>query len=56
MKRYTYESDGIMILEEEDANPVCGVDFCDNCGDCLACYGNEPCVYGEHHWVKYEED
>jgi hypothetical protein len=24
---------------------VCGVDFCDQCGDCLYCYGYDPC-YG----------
>jgi hypothetical protein len=25
---------------EVDATPFCGVDFCDECGDCLACYGD----------------
>ena len=41
-----------------DAEPRCGVDFCDRCGDCLHCYGDAPCYkggneYGEHLWVKY---
>lgn len=22
---------------------VCGVDFCDECGDCIECYGDDPC-------------
>jgi hypothetical protein len=21
----------------------CGEDFCDECGDCLVCHGDEPC-------------
>ena len=25
------------------ANLVCGEDFCDYCGDCLVCYGEDPC-------------
>lgn len=31
--------------------PVCGVDFCDTCGDCLHCYGEDRCAHnadGEH--------
>lgn len=36
------------------AVPVCGKDFCDSCGDCLACYAEDLCPqYGEHHWVYY---
>jgi len=23
--------------------PICGRDFCSNCGDCLHCYGSDPC-------------
>jgi hypothetical protein len=23
--------------------PRCGIDFCERCGDCMACYGNESC-------------
>lgn len=36
-----------------DGEPVCGVDFCDNCGDCMYCYGGELCVVSaddEHVW------
>ena len=40
------------------ADPRCG-DFCDLCGDCLRCYGNDPCYYdrgiGEHQWVVYAD-
>ena len=33
--------------------PVRGEDFCDRCGDCLACYGEENCYpdgsdHGDH--------
>ena len=44
-----------------DAVPVCGVDFCDTCGDCLRCSEEDPC-YGQpdpemsHFWVEYKED
>lgn len=26
-----------------DVEAVCGEDFCDMCGDCLACYDGDPC-------------
>lgn len=34
--------------------PICGQDFCDACGDCLACYSSSPCFYtddGVHIWM-----
>lgn len=36
------------------AEPICGVDFCDTCGDCLYCYGNEQYSedQDEHRWVR----
>lgn len=50
------------IAEYVTADPECGEDFCDTCGDCLACYGGDPC-YGfhddpeaGHSWVVYAED
>ena len=45
------------MLHEEEAEPVCGTDFCDKCGDCLHCYGGDECFRGktdQHSWVKYE--
>ncbi len=41
-----------------DAATICGKDFCDQCGDCLHCYGEDPCYrYGDeetgHSWVVY---
>ena len=39
------------------ADPECGKDFCDSCGDCLDCYGGDPCwdagESGDHFWVRY---
>ncbi len=39
------------------AKPICGEDFCDICGDCVECYGNQACTdsWG-HRWVVYKED
>lgn len=41
-----------------DDQPRCGVGFCEACGDCLACYGEDRCDAsedGKHVWVKHEE-
>lgn len=40
------------------AEPYCGHDFCDACGDCLSCYEHDPCLRtddGEHVWIEYLE-
>ena len=30
--------------------PVCGEDFCEDCGDCLVCYGEDDCaITGRSH-------
>jgi len=46
-----------MIRVDEDATPICGEDFCDDCGDCLGCADpSDLCRYdknGLHHWVRY---
>jgi hypothetical protein len=47
---------GDIFLREEERTPECGTDFCDRCGDCLHCYGGDPCVHdarGEHRWIIY---
>lgn len=35
---------------------VCGTDFCNECGDCLACFGGDYCPSGFHRPVVYEDD
>jgi len=60
MQRYVYTADGKTLLRVEEAKPVCNQDFCDECGDCLACYGEERCwdgAYdrGSHLWIVYEK-
>jgi hypothetical protein len=36
---------------EYEDRVTCGEDFCDRCGDCLACYGDDPCYDGgDHNW------
>lgn len=40
-----------------NVSPICGVDFCDSCGDCLACYDSDPCPTRDNHqWVVYEDE
>ncbi len=46
------------VTEDIKAVPVCMVDFCDSCGECLYCYWEDKCYGnddGEHLWVKYED-
>ena len=46
-----------VLLNKVDLEPECGVDFCDRCGDCLACYGDDTCRHGgQHRWVIYTDD
>lgn len=33
--------------------PICGEDFCDDCGECLACYP-DGWEGHSHTWVKYQ--
>lgn len=61
MKRHVYQdlSDPpyTKLIRVEEAEPECGEDFCDSCGDCLHCYSGDDCYgnkYGEHLWVRYE--
>lgn len=57
-----YDHSGINYLRWEEREPTCGEDFCDRCGDCLACDGDGPCYGsgsaddnpGGHWWVVYE--
>lgn len=64
MKKYIYEwintpkSWKTKFIKSVDAEPECGKDFCDSCGDCLHCYGGDECLEnanGKHFWVEYIE-
>ena len=55
MRRYIYSKNNDKLLREEEAEPICGGDFCDSCGDCLVCYGEEEYSEGGwYFWVVYE--
>lgn len=42
-------------MVERRAEVSCGEDFCHHCGDCLACYGDDPCTHeGTHDWPMEE--
>jgi hypothetical protein len=56
MKRHRFVGETPVAVE--DAEPECGEDFCDQCGDCLHCFGGDPCFDGNttspsHYWVVY---
>jgi hypothetical protein len=61
MKKYVYLDLGGLktkFLGIEYAEPECGEDFCDSCGDCLSCNGGDECLGnedGKHLWVEYRE-
>ena len=59
MTKNIYDARGITLRRQEEAKPLCGEDFCDRCGDCLACYGDGACYdtgdeQGSHFWVVYD--
>lgn len=56
MEKEVFDLDGKTLIRSEEAEPICGKDFCDRCGDCLHCYNCDPCgPGGEHRWVVYED-
>ncbi len=58
MIRRIYNHEGDKQLRVDNAEQECGKDFCDQCGDCLACYPDECWDGGEyrgnHLWIHYE--
>lgn len=40
----------------KDVYPECGRDFCQCCGDCLACYGEDCSEHGCHKCSVWEND
>lgn len=61
MKRHVYDERGTTLIRIEEAEPVCGEDFCERCGDCLSCYRDGCYSNGEWtagvecFWVQYGE-
>lgn len=59
-----YASGGTEYLGPVLVNIGCADAFCDSCGDCLYCYGGDPCygggngtgVEGGHYFTIYEDD
>lgn len=54
-----YDHSGCVRLFSFDAEPVCAVDYCDRCGDCLVCDIEDGCNGEdgrEHFWVVYARD
>lgn len=59
MKAYCEKPDGT-YEDAEVGEPICGEDFCDGCGDCLACQWHDEaewCNGGqESFWVMYKDN
>lgn len=59
MKKYLYDEDIGDFLRAIESSPICGKDWCDSCGDCLACNGSDECFGNDsrkHFWVEYIKD
>lgn len=59
MKKEIREAGKITVVVE--AEPTCGLDLCDDCGECLVCNGNDACPCtspygGEHRWIVYQAE
>ena len=57
MIKHVYSKEGGQFLRTEEAMPECGEDFCDLCGDCLACYYGQYCPEtsdNQHIWSEVE--
>lgn len=54
MQKLIYDMTGRHLIRSEQGVPVCGEDFCDSCGDCLDCYGDDV-SYCSHSWIEYIE-
>ena len=50
--------DGRELLGTVEVDIKCGQAYCDTCGDCLYCYGEDDCLPGggSHYFVIYEWD
>ncbi len=55
MVKEIFDEKGERLIRTEEATPICQQDFCDDCGDCLSCYGEDECPGGVHRWVQYGE-
>ena len=60
MQRLMYDKTGTRLIRTEEAEPKCGKDYCEDCGDCLACNAGYTCYLndddGEHRWIVYEDE
>jgi len=48
-----YKLNMACTIEDE---PSCGEDFCEDCGDCLSCYGDSSGDDCPHYWTTYWDD
>ncbi|MBZ0292493.1 MAG: hypothetical protein K8L99_07980 [Anaerolineae bacterium] len=58
MKASIYDEKTDEFMGTANLAPVCGEDYCESCGECLACCGEDSCwIYDveqdEHFWVVY---
>ena len=52
-----FANDGRTLLGTAELEISCSTAFCDTCGDCLVCQGEDACARdGGHSFVVYEDD
>ena len=58
MRAWLADEMGSIYGHDDSRVPECGEDFCDDCGDCSACYedGCPDNDWGDHRWVIYDGD
>ncbi len=57
MIKCIFDRTGVRMIRTEESTPICGLDFCEVCGDCLACYSEDGCGGQDskpHFWVEYQ--
>jgi hypothetical protein len=47
MQLKIYDNSGNQLLTTIDVYPICGIDYCEYCGQCIACFDNRHC---DHIW------
>jgi hypothetical protein len=56
LTKFIFDEKGLTLIRKEEAEPKCGEDFCDTCGDCLYCFSEDSCINkSTHQWIQYGE-
>ena len=56
MNKYIVDWNTGCLIRIEETEPVCGLDYCVFCAECLGCFWMIPCEFdscGLHYWREY---